>query len=275
MRPHQWVKNLVVLAAPMFALQFDARTLLLATSAFLLFSFTASGFYLVNDIMDIKADRQHPVKCQRPIAAGKVPIPVAKIATVICLANSQIVSFTVAPLLGVTVSIYAVVQVGYNLRLKHEPILDIMCIAVGFVLRYLAGAAATAVPVSSWSILSVGLLALYLAIEKRKAELKSLGESGKTRKVLQHYSLPWLLRMESVVTSCTLMAYSLWTIEGTKTSWMLATTPFVAYGIFKYQALSEQGEGEAPDKILLSNPQIWVTVVLWAMTSIFILKLST
>jgi 4-hydroxybenzoate polyprenyltransferase len=274
MRPHHWVKNLVVFAAPLFALQLDATSVLLASIAFIVFSLTASSFYLINDVADVKADRQHPIKCKRPIAAGLVAIPVALLTAVTCLAGSLLISFSITPWLGISVGTYALVQAGYNVGLKHEPIIDILCISAGFVLRALGGAAATAVPVSDWFVLCVGLLAFYLGIEKRKAELKSLGSKGTTRRVLKQYTLPWLNRMESVVTASTLMSYSLWAIDGAKSHWMLATIPFVTYGIFKYQALSEQGEGEAPEITLFRSNQLLLTVVLWALTSILILSLS-
>jgi 4-hydroxybenzoate polyprenyltransferase len=275
MRPHHWVKNLVVFAAPLFALRINTTSLLLAAIAFIVFSLTASGFYLINDVVDAKVDRQHPIKCKRPIAAGLVPIPVAILTAVTCLVGSLLVSFAITPGLGISVGLYALVQAGYNLGLKHEPIIDILCISTGFVLRALGGAAATAVPVSSWFVLCVGLLAFYLGIEKRKAELKSLGSKGTTRIVLKQYTLSWLNRMESVVTASTLMTYALWTIDGAKTSWMLATTPFVAYGIFKYQALSERGEGEAPEITLFKSPQLLITVILWTLTSLLILAVSS
>lgn len=137
MRPHHWVKNLVVFAAPLFALQLDATSVLLASVAFIVFSLTASSFYLINDVADVKADRQHPIKCKRPIAAGLVPVPVALLTAVTCLAGSLLISFSITPWLGISVGTYALVQTGYNLGLKHEPIIDILCISAGFVLRAL------------------------------------------------------------------------------------------------------------------------------------------
>lgn len=275
MRPHHWIKNLVVFAAPMFAMQFDLHTALLATLAFLSFSFVSSGFYLINDIIDMDADSQHPLKRSRPVAAGLVSIPLALISALVCLAVSLLIGFTVQPLLGWGISAYAALQIGYNLKFKQIPIIDLMSISAGFVLRALAGAAATAVIPSSWFILCIGFLALYLAIEKRKAELKALGNRAATRLVLSRYSLPWLTRMENVITPCILVTYALWTIEGAQTPWMLATTPFVIYGLFKYQYLIEYGEGEAPEMTLLKSRALLATVGLWCLTTLLILLFLT
>lgn len=274
MRPHHWVKNLVVFAAPLFALRLDASSFSLAVMAFLAFSLTASGFYLINDSLDVKADREHPVKRKRPIAAGLVSIPVAMITALTCFAASAAISINTAPLLGALVGGYALIQFGYNAGLKREPIIDIMCISIGFVLRALGGAVAVGVPASAWFILCIGLLAFYLGVEKRKAELVSIGDKGTTRAVLREYTLPWLMKMESVVTATTLMSYALWTVDGAKTPWMMATIPFVAYGIFKYQSLTEKGEGEAPEKTLFTNPYILLTVLCWGLVSNLILLLT-
>jgi decaprenyl-phosphate phosphoribosyltransferase len=271
MRPHHWVKNLVVFAAPLFALRLDLSSFSLALMAFLAFSLTASGFYLINDSLDVKADREHPIKRKRPIAAGLVPIPIAMMAALTCFAASAAISINTAPMLGALVGGYALIQLGYNAGLKREPIIDIMCISMGFVLRALGGAVAVGVPASAWFILCIGLLAFYLGVEKRKAELVSIGDKGTTRAVLREYTLPWLMKMESAVTATTLMSYALWTVDGAKTPWMLATIPFVAYGIFKYQSLTEKGEGEAPEKTLFTNPYILLTVVSWGLVSNLIL----
>lgn len=271
MRPHHWVKNIVVAAAPFFALAFETDVLARVSVAFVVFSLTCSGFYLINDLFDREADRRHPVKRHRPIAAGLVSAPMAAATAVTLLLGSLVVGFFTAPLLGVTLTAYMLLQIGYNAGLKHEPILDIMLIAGGFVLRALGGAVAAGVPVSDWFILCVGLLAFFLGLEKRKAELKSLGSEEKTRSVLRQYSMAWLSRMENVVTASALMAYALWTIKGAETTWMLTTLPFVAYAIFKYQYLSEQGKGESPEMTLLKDPGMVLTFVLWVMTALAVL----
>jgi len=275
MRPHHWIKNVVVLAAPLFALELNTGSLLRVGWAFAAFSMTASAFYLINDVRDIEEDRNHPVKKHRPIAAGVVSVPVALTTAVGLLLAGLVGSYVIAPWLALTIGAYAFIQAGYNLGLKEQPILDIMVIAGGFVLRALGGAAAAGVPASGWFILCIGLLAFFLGIEKRKAELKSVGEEGDTRSVLQTYSLSWLRRMESVVTASALMSYALWTLEGADTPWMLATLPFVAYAIFRYQYLSENGEGEAPEKLLLRDTGMLTSSILWGMVSFMILIVTS
>jgi len=274
MRPHHWVKNVVVLAAPLFALALEPGSLLRVGWAFVAFSMTASAFYLINDVRDIEEDRKHPVKQHRPIAAGLVPIPLALGSAVVLLGTGLVGSYLVAPWLALTIGAYAFIQAGYNLGLKEEPIIDIMVIAGGFVLRALGGAAAAGVPASGWFILCIGLLAFYLGIEKRKAELREVGEEEETRSVLQEYSLSWLRRMESVVTASALMAYALWTLEGADTQWMLSTLPFVAYAIFRYQYLVENGGGEAPEETLISDDGIMLAVVAWVIISVSTIYLS-
>ncbi|WP_263831202.1 decaprenyl-phosphate phosphoribosyltransferase [Salinibacter sp.] len=274
LRPRHWVKNVVVVAAPLFGLALDVDSLLRVGWAFVAFSMTASAFYLINDVRDIEADRNHPVKKHRPIAAGLVPIPFALSTAAVLLLGGLLGSYVLAPWLALTIGAYAFIQAGYNLGLKEEPILDIMVIAGGFVLRALGGAAAAGVPPSGWFILCIGLLAFFLGIEKRKAELREAGDEEETRSVLRDYSLPWLRRMESVVTASALMAYALWTLEGADTPWMLATLPFVAYAIFRYQYLSENGEGETPEETLVGDPAMLVASVCWGMLSLAILLIS-
>jgi 4-hydroxybenzoate polyprenyltransferase len=274
MRPRHWVKNIVVFAAPLFALVLNIGPLLRVGWAFVAFSMTASAFYLINDVRDIEEDRQHPVKKHRPIAEGRVSVSVALIVAAGCLAVGLVGSYLVAPWLAVTIGAYAFIQTGYNLGLKEQPILDIMVIASGFVLRALGGAAAAGVPASGWFILCIGLLAFFLGIEKRKAELKALGEEPETRSVLQYYSLSLLGRMESVVTSGALMAYALWTLEGADRRWMLLTVPVVGYAIFRYQYLTEQGEGEEPEKVLLSDVGMIIAAAVWAGLILAILSAS-
>jgi 4-hydroxybenzoate polyprenyltransferase len=274
LRPHHWVKNVVVLAAPLFALALNLGSLLRVGWAFVAFSMTASAFYLINDVRDIEEDRKHPVKQHRPIAAGLVPIPLALGTAAVLLTAGLVGSYVIAPWLALTIGAYAFIQAGYNLGLKEQPIIDIMVIAGGFVLRALGGAAAADVPASGWFILCIGLLAFFLGIEKRKAELREVGEEEETRSVLEVYSLSWLRRMESVVTASALMSYALWTLEGADTLWMLATLPFVAYAIFRYQYLSEHGEGEAPEEMVVQDLKIVSTICLWGGLVLLILIIA-
>jgi 4-hydroxybenzoate polyprenyltransferase len=275
LRPAQWIKNVVVFAAPLFALALGAGSLFRTLGALAVFCAASSAFYLVNDVLDREADRAHPVKRHRPVASGALPVPAALAVAGLLLAGGLAGGALLAPWLGAVVAAYALVQVGYNAGLKREPVLDVMCIAGGFVLRALGGAAAARVPASGWFVLCVGLLAFFLGIEKRKAELRAAQGDHSTRAVLDAYSLRWLERMESVVTASALMAYALWTLEGAGTPWMLATVPFVMYGIFRYQYLTEQGLGEAPERVLLRSPLLLLNVACWATSSGLILYFLT
>ena len=273
MRPHQYVKNLIVFAPAMFAQRFDPTTVLLAGAAFLCFCAVSSAAYLVNDAIDAPADRAHPVKRARPIASGLVPVPVALAAAVVLATSGLAAGFALRTGLGLALVGYVVLQAGYNVRLKREPILDVMCVALGFVIRALGASAATGIVLSSWFLLCVALLALYLAIEKRKSELERSGPS--TRVVLRAYTVPWLSRMESVVAATALMSYSLWAAQRTPDHTMLATVPIVAYVLFRYQMLSESGSAEAPDVVMMRSPHIVGAAGTWAALSIAVLLLHS
>ncbi|MGJ5673468.1 MAG: decaprenyl-phosphate phosphoribosyltransferase [Nostochopsis sp.] len=293
LRPRQWTKNLIVFAAPLFAFNIYIHTILGSLLAFVLFCFASSSFYLLNDIADVEADRQHPVKCKRPIAAGLVNIRLAFVMALTLLGAALSVGWLQSRALGATITAYAVLQVAYNLRLKRMVILDIGAIATGFLLRAHAGAAATGIILSPWFQLCTAMLALFLAIEKRKAELRLAQINGvKPRSVLKRYSLSLLSRMENVVTTGTVVTYALWSsgpaVHGASTSWMLLTLPFVLYGIFRYQLLSDpqeitnyiQGEieqggrSERPEEVLLKDKAIFVTVAGWIFTCFLILWLK-
>ncbi len=221
LRPRQWTKNLVVFAAPLFAFSINLQSLLGSLLAFVLFCCTSSSFYLINDIVDVESDRQHPVKCQRPIASGLVSIHLALGMAVVLLAGALIISWWRSLQLGTIITAYAMLQIAYNLRLKRIVILDIGAIATGFVLRACAGAAATNIILSAWFFLCTAMLALFLAIEKRKAEMRLTEIKGsKPRAVLKNYSLPLLARMENVVTTGTVISYALWS-AGSLPAWSI------------------------------------------------------
>lgn len=291
LRPRQWTKNLVVFAAPLFAFSINLSATWASLLAFVLFCCASSSFYLLNDIADVESDRKHPVKCLRPIAAGLVSIPVAIGMALILISGALIVGWMRSPALGATITAYAILQIAYNLRLKRTVILDIGAIATGFVLRAYAGAAATNIVLSPWFLLCTAMLALFLGVEKRKAELRLASlNGGKTRAVLKRYSLPLLHRMENVVTTGTVVTYALWSsgpvVHGATTPWMLLTLPFVLYGVFRYQLLGDPeeisrrsdnlglekgGKSERPEEVLLTDLPILLTVVGWIITCFGIL----
>ncbi|HIK16514.1 MAG TPA: decaprenyl-phosphate phosphoribosyltransferase [Leptolyngbyaceae cyanobacterium M33_DOE_097] len=290
LRPKQWTKNLIVFAAPLFAFNINALSLVQAFQAFALFCCVSSSFYLINDILDVESDRRHPVKCKRPIAAGLVAIPVAIAMAAVLLFGALFTAWTNNAGLGFALTSYAILQVSYNLKLKHTVILDIVAIAIGFVLRAYAGAAATGTDLSAWFLLCTAMLALFLGIEKRKAELRiSRSVGGKRRAVLARYTLPMLSRMESVVTTGTIMSYAAWSagpdLNGASTPWMMLTLPFVIYGIFRYQLLSDpkeaarraegkSGKTERPEEVLLTDRPLLLTVLAWVMTVFCVLLLK-
>lgn len=293
LRPRQWTKNGIIFAAPLFTLDFTPTIILKTALAFVLFSAMSSSFYLINDIIDVRADRIHPVKRKRPIASGQVKVRTAKIMAGGLFLSAMGLGWLTAPSLGATLGLYALLQIAYNIRLKRTVILDVMAIAIGFVLRSVAGAAVNQdLIVSSWFLLCVAFLALFLGIEKRKAELRlSQIGSGKTRSVLRRYSFLFLGRMENVVTAGAVITYALWSsgpqVNGASTPWMMLTLPLVLYGLFRYQLLSDpqimgrerldryQGSerSERPEEVLLSDKPILLTVIAWVGTVVIILGL--
>lgn len=290
-RPRQWPKNLLVFAAPLFAFRFEVEVWLRAGGSLLAFCLISSAIYLLNDSLDVASDRAHPKKRHRPIAAGLVSVPAALSTAAALAAVSLSLAAWIAPALAVVVLLYGLIQVGYCFQFKRMPLLDLFCIASGFLLRAIAGAVAAMLPPSPWFLLTVGLLALFLAVEKRKAELRVAQKQGViTRKVLERYSLPLLLRLESTVATSAFISYALWAagpvLQGAPTSWMLLTVPFVLVGIFRYQLLSDPEEterqnkwadqcsSEAPEEILLGDRGIQFILTGWLVTAVVIGVLS-
>lgn len=293
LRPRQWTKNLIVFAAPLFSFSLNVSTLLAGLLAFWLFCCASSSFYLINDIADVESDRKHPVKSKRPIAAGLISVPVAIAMAVVLLGGSLLIAWLFDRGLGIAITCYALLQVAYNLKLKRTVILDVVAIATGFVLRAYGGAAATNVVLSSWFLLCTGMLALFLGIEKRKAELRLAElQGGTTRAVLGRYSQALLGRMENTVTTGAILTYAIWSsgpnVNGATTAWMMLTLPFIIYGIFRYQLLSDPqeiarradlgsekgGRTERPEEILLTDQPILLSVIGWVLTTIIILTLK-
>ena len=284
-RTRQWTKNLLVFGA---AILTKEQSLVLWTNcfkAFLSFCFISSFIYLINDILDRDLDRQHPRKSSRPIASGRLAISNALAIAMVWLFSSLVISWSINSSVLTTVLAYMVIQIAYCFGLKRQPLLDLFCIASGFLLRAIGGVAASQGHWSPWFLLTVGLLALFLAVEKRKAELRTAIDRGViTRKVLLRYSLPLLQRLESLVASTSFMAYALWSagpaLQGAETSWMLLSVPFVLVGIFRYQLLSDPDEAERrlqdspdhttekPEEILLNDRGIQVTLIAWLITVI-------
>jgi 4-hydroxybenzoate polyprenyltransferase len=279
LRPSQWTKNLVVFFGLIFGVRlFDPLALVHTIIAFAAFCGLSGVVYLVNDVRDRDADRLHPVKRHRPIASGDVS-PQLAIATAIGLSALSIaVSFWLSVQFGLVACTYLVLLVFYSLTLKHVVILDVLTIALGFVLRGWAGAIAAGVAVSHWLLLLTLLLALFLAMSKRRAELLTLADDAKEhRPTLAEYS-PYLLdQMISVVTASTLLAYAFYTIDPETvrrfgTDRLLWTVPFPLYGIFRYLYLVHRREaGGDPADTLLTDRALLACVALWGIAVIIII----
>jgi decaprenyl-phosphate phosphoribosyltransferase len=291
LRVRQWTKNLVVFSAPFFAFSLSFNILLNCIAAVFCFCFLSSAFYIVNDILDIKADQLHPIKSQRPIASGLIKIPLAIGIAIFLAGLSLTLGFSLSPNVGYALIGYASLQIFYNLKLKHTVILDVIAIAAGFVLRAYGGAAATNILLSPWFLICTAMLAIFLGVEKRKAELRIAELKGTTRAVLRRYSVALLNRMESTVSTGAILSYAIWSsgpgVNGASTPWMLVTVPYVMYGIFRYQLLSDPQEimrnndiaehqacrTERPEEVLLTDRPILLTVLTWVLT-IFVILVS-
>jgi 4-hydroxybenzoate polyprenyltransferase len=242
--------------------------------AFFCFAFTASTVYIVNDIMDVEKDRLHPQKLKRPIASGALRIQTAIFSGVFLLSLSLAAAYWIVPLFAGILIFYLFINILYCTWLKHVVIVDVMIIALGFVLRGLAGAVVVDVDITSWFILCTMLLALFLALSKRRHELELLnGQKEIQRKVLDHYSIQFLDQLISIVTSATIITYSLYTASVGPNVYMMWTIPFVIYGIFRYLYLvhMKQGGG-SPEKVLLDDKHTLLTVILFTL-SVMVIKI--
>ena len=284
-RPNQWTKNLLVFLAPLFAFSFETQTLLTSIKAFIAFCLISSSIYLINDSIDKDKDKEHPTKKFRAIASGLVSIKSAFLLSLVYLSLSLFIGFSINIFFGFILVLYFLVQILYCFKLKQIPIIEFFCIASGFILRSVAGGVAANIFISSWFLLSVGMLSLFLAVEKRKAEIVNLQNSKlNTRKVLKSYSLTLINKFEAVLTSSTIMTYSLWaygpSIGGSKSPFMIITIPLVMLGIFRYQMLSEIKQNrilkksninlETPEKIIFTDKPIQIIVLSWLLIIIYI-----
>lgn len=273
-RPKQWVKNLFVFTALIFAGQVLDRTAVLhALVAFCAFCLASSAVYCFNDLKDVEEDRRHPTKQHRPLASGALPrwsgaagfvlLAAAALGLTLALPNRQ-------PL--ATLAVYLAVNLGYSLGLKHVVIVDVLLIAAGFVLRILAGAAAIAVMPSTWLLLCAVTISLFLGFTKRRAEVVLLsGKAEEHRRVLRHYTTPFLDQMISIVTATTLVLYILYTVDhrtvelvGSRA--LLLSVPFVLYGIFRYLFLVYSSDrGGDPTRTIFTDVPLLVTGGCWAL----------
>jgi len=277
LRPRQWSKNLLLFAGLVFAAKLgDAGRWLDAGTAFLAYCAASGASYLVNDVLDAERDRLHPTKRQRPVASGELA-PGSAVALALGLA---VAALGLAGLLGPTSILYLGgflgVQGAYSLRLKHVVGIDVLAIAGLFLLRAAAGAEAVDVPISPWLLICTALLALFLGLAKRRGELVSVGADVTPRRpVLAGYSLALLDRILALVAGATLIAYSLYTVTARDSWTMVATIPFVGFGIVRYLLLVHRRDlGEEPENVLLSDAPILATVAAWTVTAAAILALD-
>ncbi len=271
----QWVKNGLVFAAPLFAFAIQWEAVAKAGLAFLTFCMVASATYLVNDLFDLGADRRHPVKKDRPLAAGRLSTGTARLTALLLMLGGLGLGLYLGPAMLAVVAGYLVLQAFYNLSLKHVLIVDVMAVATGFVLRAVAGGVAVGVRLSPWFLFCVALLAFYVGLQKRKGELKRSGSAaGATRRILRDYSLSYVEEIETAVLACILMTYALWTIQAAETEWMMLTIPFVLYGILRYQYLSHEGVVERPEEALLRDKPSLLNLILWVVACFAILAVN-
>lgn len=279
LRPHQWTKNLLVFAGLVFAGRlFDPAAVLAAVEAFAIFCALSGVVYLVNDVADREIDRQHPVKRRRPIAAGALPLPVAITAAAVIAAVSLAAALAMSWRLGLVATTYVALLGLYSAALKHIIIIDVLTVAMGFVLRAVAGAVAVEVVISHWLVVCTTFLALFIALAKRRHELVLLADGAAShRPILDEYS-PYLLdQMIAVVTASTLVAYIFYTISPETsakfgTERLGLTIPFPLYGIFRYLYLVHRREGGgSPGDLLLNDRPLLVCVLLWIITVVLII----
>jgi 4-hydroxybenzoate polyprenyltransferase len=279
LRPGQWTKNLIVFAGLVFSLKlFDPRAILTAIEAFVIFCALSGIVYLINDVMDRESDRRHPTKCRRPIAAGDVPVSVALAAAMIIGAIAISAAFMLGLRFGVLAAGYIALQVLYSGPLKHIVIIDVLSIAIGFVMRAVAGAVVLDVVISHWLFVCTILLALFIALAKRRHELVLLADDATShRPILGEYSAYLLDQMIAVVTASTLIAYIFYTISPETeqkfgTSWLGLTIPFPLYGIFRYLYLVHKRElGGSPADLLLNDRPLLACVTFWVLAVVLII----
>ena len=267
-RPKQWTKNGFVLAGVVFAEKaLSASSVGNALLTFLAFCLVSGAVYSFNDVLDVEEDRKHPMKRLRPVASGEVSMPLAVAFSALLVIGGLALCFFVNAGVGAAGVAYLVLQAVYTPFLKHIAILDVMSISAGFVIRALAGVAAVAAPISPWLIVCTGLLTLFLGFSKRRHELATLGEGAVIhRKNLRDYSVPLLDEMMNIMISATIIAYTLYTFtvyERENQLFMMASIPFVVYGVFRYMLLVHRDGGGNPDTLLLADRPLQIALFLW------------
>jgi decaprenyl-phosphate phosphoribosyltransferase len=276
MRPHQWTKNALVVAVPLASGKlFDVSVLLPTLGAFVAFCLAASATYLINDTVDVESDRAHPTKRNRPIASGALSPRVAVIAAVVLFAAAVALGTVISPGLGAVVAAYIIVTLSYSLRLKHEPVVELVFVSLGFLLRAIAGGVASGIPISSWFLIVAGFGSLFMATGKRSSELDSVLASSdqsraSTRRVLARYSPTYLRFVWGLAATITVAAYCLWAFEvaelSTSVPWAeISIVPFVM-AILRYAVDIDSHSAGAPDEVVISDRVLLALGGLWVIT---------
>jgi 4-hydroxybenzoate polyprenyltransferase len=268
LRPKQWTKNLIIFLPAIFAGRIhELPSLLSAIFCFVAFCLVSSAIYVLNDIIDVEADRKHPTKCKRPIASGAISMPTALASAIMVGLSGLIIAAEVRPSLTVVLLSYVLLQIAYVSGLKQKPLIDIACIATGFVIRAISGAVAVHVAASAWFLMCTGLGAVFIALDKRRQEIRMLGNQAAACRVsLQFYSAEMLNRLESMVISALMFSYILYTLFSYHGQWMVLTIPLVLYGAARYIQISSATQlSAAPEDVLWKDRGIQLTISLWLL----------
>ncbi|MFT9408270.1 decaprenyl-phosphate phosphoribosyltransferase [Acetobacter fabarum] len=273
-RPHQYIKNFFVFAGPIF---YDVREydlLLKDFLAFIAFSAISSAVYIINDMIDVDADRLHPKKCKRPIASGEISVRSALILAILLITSAFALGVSISLWAFVFLALYMVINLGYSIRWKHIPVIDVFLISSGFMLRILIGTVGLGIQPTSWILLCGFMLTLFLGFAKRRAELLALENNNDVnpasiRRVLDDYSPEMIEQLTAISAACTIICYSLYTVSPETvarhhTTNLIYTVPFVVYGIFRYLFLLHRGTGgNDTARDMLQDPHLLVTGLLW------------
>ena len=276
LRPKQWTKNLLLFAGLIFSFNiFNMPLVFKSLLAFVSFCLLSGCVYIINDMIDIEEDRMHPQKRFRPLAAGNVSSGSATVLLLLLLAFYLLLAWKINMIFLVTGLTYFALTVSYSFWFKHIVIIDVFVIALGFLLRAVAGVFAINVYISPWFLFCTLLLSLFLALSKRRQESVNLQNEAGYRQVLVHYSVSYLDNLIAIVTSATIVGYSLYTFTANKSDLFMLTIPFVIYGIFRYLYLvHRKGVGENPEEVLLKDKPTIINILLWITLSVVIMYLE-
>ena len=280
-RPHQWIKNVVVILPILFAKRIDDRhawaSILIAALAF---SFASAFAYIINDLKDAAADRDHPRKKDRPLASGSISIPVAIIEAICFLALAAFVAYKVSNIVLIMIAVYVVLQISYTAYLKHTVLVDVICIAMGFVLRAVAGAVAVDAAISPWLFICMFTICLFMGFCKRFSEVVMIGDLTQAenhRPTLISYTpelLTHLITLSAAIAVISFLLYGLndRTVANFGTNYFVYTLPVVVYGVFRFAMLSMEGAYADPTDLILRDRPLQATVVLWIALAVIIIK---